>query len=68
MKSARLPISRDPRVVSVKDAYAGSIVMPGNKYISIDDLRLRYYEGKLPLRASWRVSRCSGNLFNFLVR
>ena len=29
MKSARLLISRDPRVVSVKDAYAGSIVMPG---------------------------------------
>ena len=31
MKSASLPGSRDPRVASVKDAYAGSIVMPGNK-------------------------------------
>ena len=65
VKSAILPGSRDPRVFSVKDAYAGSIVMPGNKYIK--DSRIRY-DDKLPLSASWRVSRCSGNLCNFRMR
>jgi len=58
VKSASLPGSRDPRVASVKDAYAGSIVMPGNIYIK--DCKNRY-DDKLPLSASWRVSRCSGN-------
>ena len=65
VKSASLPASRDPRVASVKDAYAGSMVMPENKFIKNSRIR---YEDKLPLSASWRVSRCSGNLCNFLMR